>query len=217
MTAALPHPLPWAEMATAWAVFGANVLSPGPNVFTTIAIALGSGRRVALAVLPAIAIGVFVWSAAAVLGASAAFRAAPWLAPLLTAVGGVLLVYFASRYARRAIAWQGADAEGRLMSPRGAFLLALGVLAANPKALTTWLILVTIFPAGEASGSAMAIMIAGSVIVACGAHAIYALAFSTRPAARVYLRAGRWITAGVAVFFATLGATLLWDAGASLA
>ena len=33
--------MPWAEMAAGWAVFGANILSPGPNVFNTIAIALG--------------------------------------------------------------------------------------------------------------------------------------------------------------------------------
>ncbi|MEO0764158.1 MAG: LysE family transporter, partial [Pseudomonadota bacterium] len=178
MAAALTGTMPWPEMVTAWAVFGANVLSPGPNVFTTIAIALGSGRRVALAVLPAIAIGVFVWSATAVLGAHAAFSALPWLAPVLTAVGGALLLVFATRYARRALTWQGAEAEGRLMTPRAAFLLALGVLAANPKALTTWLILVTIFPAAEASGTAMAIMILGSVAVACGAHGLYALAFS---------------------------------------
>ena len=38
---------PGAEIATALAVFGANVLSPGPDIFNTIAIALGSGRRAA--------------------------------------------------------------------------------------------------------------------------------------------------------------------------
>jgi threonine/homoserine/homoserine lactone efflux protein len=43
-------PSPWPEIATALAAFGANVLSPGPNVVNTIAIALGSGRRAALAV-----------------------------------------------------------------------------------------------------------------------------------------------------------------------
>ena len=40
---------PSTEIATALAVFRANVLSPGSNVFNTIAIALGSGRRAAQA------------------------------------------------------------------------------------------------------------------------------------------------------------------------
>lgn len=47
-------------------------------------------------------------------------------------------------------------------------------------------------------------------------HAGYALAFSTRPAAAVYARAGRWITAGVSVFFASLGTMLLVRAAGAL-
>ncbi|MEM6676513.1 MAG: LysE family transporter [Pseudomonadota bacterium] len=201
--------LPWAEMATAWAVFAGNILSPGPNVFNTIAIALGSGRRVALAVVPAIAIGVTIWASAAILGAVVAFHALPWLPLALTALGATLLLIFARRYALAALNWhQEGAAEGRLMTARDAFVLTLGVLAANPKALTTWLILVGIFPAGEATMPAIVIMIIGSAIVASAGHAAYALAFSTRAAAAAYARAGRWITAGVALFFTGLSLTL---------
>ncbi|MEM7496813.1 MAG: LysE family transporter [Pseudomonadota bacterium] len=200
--------MPWAEMLTAWAVFAGNILSPGPNVFNTIAIALGSGRRVALAVVPAIALGVLVWATLALVGAAVAFRQLPWLPLALAALGGTLLLVFARRYARAAWYWGASTAEGRLMTPRNAFLLTLGVLAANPKALTTWLVLVGIFPAGEATTAAIAVMVLGCVVVASAGHAVYALAFSTRAAAAAYARAGRWITAGVALFFATLGITL---------
>lgn len=201
--------LPWAEMATAWAVFGANVLSPGPNVFNTIAIALGAGRRTALAVVPAIALGVLGWAAAAILGAAALFRTIPALEPALTALGGALLIWFAIRYARRARAWSPQVGPGRHISAREAFWSSLAVLATNPKALTTWLVLVSIFPAGTATPAAVAVMIAGAVVVASLGHLGYALAFSTRAAARAYARIGRWLLAGVAVFFASLGAGLL--------
>ncbi|MEM6354363.1 MAG: LysE family transporter [Pseudomonadota bacterium] len=200
--------MPWAEMLTAWAVFAGNILSPGPNVFNTIAIALGSGRRVALAVVPAIAIGVLAWATLALVGAAVAFRQVPWLPIALTAIGATLLLIFARRYALAAWRWGAAATEGRLMSPRGAFLLTLGVLAANPKALTTWLVLVGIFPAGEATPEAIAVMVVGSAVVASLGHAVYALAFSTRAAAAAYARAGRWITAGVALFFTGLSLTL---------
>lgn len=156
-----PH-FPWAEIGTALAVFGANVASPGPNVFNTIAIALGSGRRVALAVVPAVSLGVLGWSAAAVLGAALAFREAPWLAPALRALGGVLLLWFAWRYARRAWAWAAGTTGARAITPRAAFLVTLGVLATNPKALTTWLVLVGIFPAERASPAAIATLILGA-------------------------------------------------------
>ncbi len=209
-------PFPWTEIATALAIFGANVASPGPNVFNTIAIALGSGRRAALAVVPAVSLGVCGWASAAVLGAAVAFRQAPWLAPALSALGGALLLWFASRYARRAWGWTAASTGARAVTPRTAFAVTLGVLALNPKALTTWLVLVTIFPAGTATPAAMLTMIGGASALAGLIHAGYALAFSTRPAAAAYARAGRWITAGVAVFFTALGGTLLVRAAGML-
>ena len=201
--------LPWREIVTAWAVFAGNILSPGPNVFNTIAIALGSGRRAALAVVPAIALGVFGWATAAILGAGALFARMPELRTALTALGGGLLVLFAARYLRRAWGWSETLGSGRIIAPGAAFAATLAILATNPKALTTWLVLVSIFPAGEASGTAAAVMIAGSVALASLGHFAYALAFSTRPAARAFARAGRWITAGVGIFFAVLGVSLL--------
>lgn len=197
------------QILTAWAVFAANILSPGPNVFNTIAIALGAGRRVAMGVVPAIALGVLGWSSAAVLGAAVAFRRYPALEPALTALGGVLLLWFALRFARRAWAWEGAVGSSPVRDRVQAFWTTLAILATNPKALTTWLVLVSIFPAGEADATAMAVMIGGAVTLAALGHLGYALAFSTRAAARAYARAGRWITGGVAVFFAGLGASLL--------
>lgn len=200
---------PWPEIATALAVFGANVLSPGPNVFNTIAIALGSGRRAALAVVPAVALGVLLWAMAAVLGAAVAFRRFPGLAPALTALGGALLIWFALRYLRRAWSWSEAVGRNRVVSPRAAFAITLGILATNPKALTTWLVLVSIFPAGEAGPVGIAAMILGAALVAALGHLAYALAFSSRHAAQAYARAGRWINAGVGVFFGSLGISLL--------
>lgn len=208
---------PWAEIVTAWAVFAANILSPGPNVLNTIAISLGAGRRTALAVVPAIALGVAAWASASILGAAALFSRFPGAEAGLSAVGGVLLLWFALRYAMRARAWSGAEARGIAIGPRAAFLTSLAVIATNPKALTTWLVLISIFPSGTASPAAIAVMILGSVAVAALGHLGYVLAFSSRAAARAYARAGRWILAGVALFFASLGAGLLWRSLPALA
>lgn len=198
-------------------MFAANILSPGPNVFNTVAIALGSGRRSALAVVPAVALGVLGWSSAALLGAAVLFREWPWTRPALTLLGGALLLWLASRYARRAWAWTGDIGRERLIGPRAAFAVTLGILATNPKALTTWLVLISIFPAGSASPPAVAVMIGGSVALAALGHLFYALTFSTRRAALAYARTGRWINAGVAVFFAALGIRLIAGVAGGLA
>lgn len=204
-----PIPSPWPEIATALAVFAANVLSPGPNVFNTIAIALGSGRRAALAVVPAVALGVLIWSTAAVTGAAVAFRRFPGLEPALTALGGALLLWFAVRYLRKAWHWSADIGQNRVVSPWGAFAITLGILATNPKALTTWLVLISIFPADRAGTAGFAAMILGACAIAALGHLAYGLAFSSRRAAQAYARAGRWINAGVGVFFASLGISLL--------
>ncbi|MEM1345492.1 MAG: LysE family transporter, partial [Pseudomonadota bacterium] len=102
---------PAAEIATALAVFAGNILSPGPNVFNTIAIALGSGRRAALAVVPAVALGVAGWAGATILGAALLFRRFPVLETALTLLGGTLLLWFAWRYLRQARHWQTGAAE----------------------------------------------------------------------------------------------------------
>lgn len=200
---------PWTEIATALAVFAANVLSPGPNVFNTIAIALGSGRRAALMAVPAVAVGVLGWSTAAILGTAVLFKSYPALETGLTALGGGLLIWFAFRYLRRAWFWSASIGQNRVVTPRQAFVITLGILATNPKALTTWLVLVSIFPSGTASSGAVAVMILGAVAIASLGHLSYALAFSTRRAAQAYARIGRWINVGVGVFFGSLGVTLL--------
>lgn len=202
--------LPWDQIALAWAVFAANVLSPGPNVFNTIAIALGAGRRTALAVVPAIGISVLIWALAAVLGAAALFTSAPWLQPALAALGGGLLILFAIRYARRALAWHPERTAALRITAREAFWTTLGVLATNPKALTTWLVLISLVPTAEATTATLTALILGPAVIACLAHTAYALVFSSGPAARVYARTGRWILTGVACFFAALGVSLLW-------
>ena len=127
----------------------------------------------------------------------------------LTALGGGLLIWFAFRYLRRAWFWSDSIGRNRVVTPREAFVLTLGILATNPKALTTWLVLVSIFPAGSAGPGAIFTMIFGAAAVAALGHLAYALAFSTRRAAQAYARIGRWINAGVGLFFGTLGTTLL--------
>ncbi len=201
--------IPWGDIAAALAFFTANVLSPGPNVFNTIAIALGSGRRSALAVVPAVSLGILGWAGAAILGAAVLFRRFPGLESGLTALGGLLLIWFASRYLHRAWTWSAEVGRGKVVTPRQAFAITLGILATNPKALTSWLVIVSIFPAGSASWAGNAILILGAAVLSGLGHTFYALAFSTRHAAQAYSKAGRWINAGVGVFFGSLGVSLL--------
>jgi threonine/homoserine/homoserine lactone efflux protein len=78
-----------------------------------------------------------------------------------------------------------------------AFWRSLMINWVNPKALTTWLAILAIFPVARAGLWDVALLWAGACTVAGGMHVGYALIFSTGPAARFYLRHG-WVMSGVA-------------------
>ncbi len=201
---------PWADLAAVWGFFALNVLSPGPNVFNTIGIALGSGRRSGLAAAAGVGSGVLFWGVAAMLGISTVFALWPGAQIALTLAGGALLLVFGSRYLRRAIGRRDDGVRARPgATPARAFAATLGVLATNPKALTTWLVILALFPTADVEPGARVALVFGMATVATTIHVGYALLFSTRRAAALYARAARAIDGGVGVFFISVGLRLI--------
>jgi len=204
--------LPLAQFLTVWAFLGLNIASPGPNVLNTIASAMGSGRRAGMGSALAVGFGVALWCLGMSLGMAAVFRAYPAAQTLLTAGAAGLLLWFAARYLRAA--WAGY--HGQRSVPGGAtglgfavaFRRSLLVNVLNPKALTSWLAILTFFPVARAQSSDIALLCAGASAIAVALHALYALAFSTPAAARLYLRAGWVISAVAGVFFASFALRL---------
>ena len=151
------------------------------------------------------AAGVGLWCLGMTLGMAALFLALPAARTVLTLVAICLLLWFATRYLRNAwFGWRGG--AGRLagrqgLSLRAAFLRSLSVNALNPKALTTWVLILTLFPVARAGAVDIAILCTGASVIALAIHAAYAVAFSTAPAARAYLRAAPLINAAVGLFF----------------
>lgn len=197
--------LPAGVFLTVWGFLAVNVMSPGPNVLNTIATAMGSGRRAGLASTAGVAVGIGVWCLGMTLGMAAAVQAVPDLKLALTLVAIGLLLWFAQRYLRAAWAgWRDAAAaiSGRKgLTPRASFLRSLSVNATNPKALTTWVAILSLFPVGRAGTVDIMILALGASAVATAIHTTYALVFSSAPAARFYLRAAPAVNAAVAVFF----------------
>ncbi len=216
-----PITLPAADFLAAWSFLAMNVLTPGPNVLNTIALAMGSGRRAALGAALGTGLAITGWCLAMVLGASVLIATVPMARVLMTLVAIGLLIWFSSRYLRRAA--KGFDARRRRTPPapdarrgmraRDGMLRAMSIMLMNPKALTTWLTMTAIFPVARAGAWDVALLCAGACVVAGAIHAVYALAFSTPTAARAFLRAAPWIDTGVGLFFAGFAATLalsLW-------
>lgn len=202
--------LPLPEFLAAWGFLALNVLTPGPNVLNTIALAIGSGRRAALGAALGTGIGISLWCLGMVLGVAAMIAAVPSARVVLTLVAIGLLVWFALRYLRQSRAGFAARRRREPPAPigrsglglRSGLWRSLSILMANPKALTTWLTLTALFPVAQAGGADVAVLCAGAAVVAVGIHSGYALAFSSPAAARAYLRAAPVINLCVGLFFA---------------
>jgi threonine/homoserine/homoserine lactone efflux protein len=198
--------LPLSEFVTVWAFLAVNILSPGPNVINTIATAMGTGRGAGIASAAGVGLGIGIWCLSMALGMAALFAVWPRAETVLTALAAVFLVWFAWRYLR--VAWAGWHGQRRgLPAARtdegagAAFVRSLGVNATNPKALTTWLAILAMFPVARAGAGDIALLCAGACTLSFSIHTIYALAFSSPPAARFYLRAGWAISGAAGVFF----------------
>lgn len=205
--------LPLAQFLTVWAFLGLNIASPGPNVLNTIASAMGSGRRAGMGSALAVGCGVALWCLGMSLGMAAVFRAYPAAQSLLTAAAAGLLLWFAARYLRAA--WAGYHGQRSVpggatgLGFAGAFRRSLLVNVLNPKALTSWLAILALFPVARAEGGDITLLCVGASALAIAVHALYALAFSTPAAARLYLHAGWAISALAGVFFASFALRLM--------
>jgi threonine/homoserine/homoserine lactone efflux protein len=197
--------LPIGAFLTVWTILALNILSPGPNVLNTITTAMGSGRAAGLASAAAVGLGIGLWCLSMSLGMAALFAVVPHAEEALTVMAAGLLVWFATKYVRAGLH----GISGREVSLRGvagldvraSFLRSLAVNATNPKAMTTWIAILGIFPTASASAADIALLTAGACALSLSIHTVYAAVFSTRHAAAFYLRAAPVINLGVGAFF----------------
>lgn len=178
-----------------------NVFIPGPNVLNTIATAMGSGLLAGIACACACGAGLLLWALAVLFGAAALFAALPVAQAALTALGGLLLQYFAFRYLRKSV---GPEAELTAIHNQPvarAFAQAFIVMMSNPKVLTTWLAVISLFPviASDVLHITLFTLMAGGMSFA--GHALFPLLFANRTASRIYLRFERPINTVVGIGF----------------
>ena len=206
--------LPLSAFLTVWAFLAVNILSPGPNVINTIASAMGSGRGAGMGSAVGVGLGIGGWCLGMSLGMASVFALVPGAQTVLTGVAVALLLWFASRYLRTALAglrgqWQAALHRQQGLGFAAGFRRSLMINALNPKALTSWLAILALFPTARAAPGDIALLTAGACTLSFTIHSFYALAFSSGPAARLYLRYGWVFTGAAGLFFAGFAVKLV--------
>tara|TARA_R100000322_G_scaffold4921_1_gene3702 strand:+ start:12280 stop:12906 length:627 start_codon:yes stop_codon:yes gene_type:complete len=181
------------ELLPILAIWAVAVASPGPANLTLISTALGSGRRAALGVASGIITGSVTWATAAGLGLGALMMAHAWTIDILRYLGAAYLLYLAFRSARAALRAKTRELEPTRagISFRKGWLKGATVHLTNPKAIFFWGSLFAVIVSPDAPGRDL--LTVGLACIATSTTVVfaYALLFSTRRAAMVYLRLQR--------------------------
>jgi amino acid exporter len=178
-----------------------NVFIPGPNVLNTIATSMGSGRTSGISCALATGLGVILTSSVSLFGAAIIFYKVPFIYQSLTIIGGILLIYFAIRYIKKALSSDEKLVALQNIDTKVAFRQAFLVLMSNPKMMTTYLAVISLFPI-VASNFQYAIifsLVAGATSFT--GHFIFATIFSTHIASEVYMKLYRPINGLVGIVF----------------
>ena len=178
-----------------------NVFIPGPNVLNTIAISMGSGRVSGIACAFATGLGVILTALASLFGAAIIFYKIPILYKSLTIVGGLLLLYFSIRYIKKALSSSEKLISLENIKSKTAFRQAFLVLMSNPKMLTTYLAVISLFPIVVSNVEYVLIFSLIAGITSFSGHFIFATIFSTSFVSTIYMKLYRPINGLVGIGF----------------
>lgn len=198
-----------------YAALMVGLISPGPALLGLMGVSLDRGRHAGQRFALGIGTGSFSIGLLTLTGLSAVLAT---YADAMTAIrifGGLYLLWMSYRAFRTAFR-KAPVANGVAVSEAtkqitggGYYLRGLALHLTNPKAILTWIAIISIgFSEGAPLWVGAAIVI-GCGLLSTGIHLLYATAFSTAPAISIYRRAANWINGVLGVFFAVVGLRLL--------
>ena len=180
--------LPILNLLPALSFFVLNVFIPGPNVLNTIATSMGSGRLSGIACAFATGLGVTITSLFFLFGAAIIFYKITFIYNSLTIVGGVLLIYFAKQYIQKALSSNEKLIALQDINIKAAFRQAFLVLMTNPKMMTTYLAVISLFPIVASNPQYITFFSLIAGMASFTGHFIFATIFSTSIASKIYMK-----------------------------
>jgi threonine/homoserine/homoserine lactone efflux protein len=199
-------------LAIAWAAYFIAVVSPGPATLALAATSMASGRAAGVSLAFGVYTGSFIWACLTSAGLAAILTAYAGLLTILKIVGGLYLLWLAWKSFRSATmpnALHLAALANRELTRRQLYFKGLTLHLTNPKAILSWLSLLSVGLPPGAPTSVIAIFIGGCLLIGSTSFIGLAILFSTEPVRRGYTHARRYIDGFVAVFFAAVGVKLL--------
>jgi threonine/homoserine/homoserine lactone efflux protein len=196
----------------AYLTFLIAVASPGPNVLAVIGTSMNTGRSSGLALALGIGMGAFSWAVLAAAGLSTLLATYASALLAIKIAGGCYLLWLAYKSFQSAASREDPQARelaAGLRSRADYLLSGYVVCMTNPKAILAWVAIMSMGLKPDAPWWVAVVIVAGTSLLSTIIHCLYATAFSTPIAARIYLRSRRYVQAGLGVLFAGAGLKLL--------
>lgn len=203
--------MPLHDVLLVYTAYLIAVVSPGPSNMAIMNAAMRHGRPAALAMAAGVITMSTVWGLVAATGVSTLLATYAHALSVLKVAGGLYLLWLAWKAARSA-ATPDRPMVGAGPIPPGAWsLYRRGVLmhAGNPKAVLSWLAIMSLGMRPDATPASVAVALAGCLSLGILIFSGYALLFSTAPMVRAYAKARRWFEGLLAIFFAGAGIRLI--------
>ncbi len=199
------------QLMVAWGAYIIATASPGPAIVSIIGTSISHGRNAGLALAFGVLTGSYTWAMLAAAGLSALIRTYGNALFVLKIAGGLYLLWLAFKALKAAMRKETESAlppEKQSPSLRRLYLKGLGIHLTNPKAIFSWLTLVSLGTPQDAP-HVMPVLIGGCMVLGVVIFVGFALLFSIEAVHRGYRKARRGIEAAMAGFFAFAGFKLL--------
>lgn len=191
------------NLLIAWGIQLSSLLSPGPAVTLILGVAASRGRKDAVVTAMGIGSAAIALALATAMGLAALLTLYGDLFLLIKVIGVSYLCWLAFKSFKAAITLPPLPAANTV-SQSGVRTAVAGFFMqlANPKALFFWMAIAAASDMASLPIWAIALLIAGAFLNSVLVHVAWALLLSAGGVRALYLRARRWVEAGIGIFFA---------------
>jgi len=205
-----------------WLVFAIACISPGPNTFLVISIAL-TNRIAAFWVCIGLAMGGFVWAFLSLAGVSQLLLKYPQMLQIIAACGGSYLIYLGCKTflsvckklrAAKVVDKTVGPANNHSVSPLTASIaIKKGLITtlSNPKVALVWLSLSSVVPVAADQLVWLLIYCSVIAIIVFSIYACVGLLFSGPGYQKLYLHHAHWFDSVFAMVFFCLGVMMIYS------
>ncbi|PCJ90519.1 MAG: lysine transporter LysE [Hyphomicrobiales bacterium] len=196
----------------AYSLLAIGVLSPGPAILAIISTSMERGRGPGLQLALGVVSGSAFWGVSAAIGMSALLVAYASALNVIKIIGGCYLLWLSWKSFRTLVGPSNAaqlSAGLTQRSPSQMWLAGFLIHLTNPKAILVWIAAIALGVSASSPLWVSFAIVIGGLTISISGNIIYALVFSSKPMAAMYLRAKKPIAAVFAGFFAFAGFKLI--------